>query len=82
MSALREKYPTIQEILGHDMVNLVNRLDPGPFYPLGELREAILGDPQQTIVACQTTSNCPIYENFGNRPPFWCCHIRISASCR
>ena len=69
VGALREKYPTIQEILGHDMVNLVNRLDPGPFYPLGELREAILGDPQQAIVSFQTTDNCPIYENFGNQPP-------------
>jgi N-acetyl-anhydromuramyl-L-alanine amidase AmpD len=77
VGALREKYPTIQEILGHDMVNLVNRLDPGPFYPLGELREAILGSPQQPIVAYQAIDltdqnkqDFPIYRNFGNRPPF------------
>ncbi len=69
VAALIEKYPSIHEILGHDMVNLINRLDPGPIYPLGELREAILGDAQQAIVASQTTGECPIYENFGNQPP-------------
>ena len=69
VAALKEKYPTIQEILGHDMVNLINRLDPGPLYPLGELREAILGDPQLGITSYRTTKECPIYENFGNQPP-------------
>lgn len=67
--ALKEKYPTITEILGHDMVNLINRLDPGPLYPFGELREAILGDPQPVIKAYQTTEEIPIYENFDNQPP-------------
>jgi N-acetylmuramoyl-L-alanine amidase len=69
VGVLKERYPTIKEILGHDMVNLVNRLDPGPFYPLGELREAILGDPQQPITSYRTTEKCPIYENLGNQPP-------------
>jgi hypothetical protein len=51
------------------MVNLINRLDPGPLYPLGELREAILGDPQQAITAFRTTEACPIYENIDYQPP-------------
>lgn len=67
--ALKESYPSIQEIVGHDMVNLINRLDPGPFYPLGELREAVLDDPQPKIVAFRTKEECPIYENLGYRPP-------------
>ena len=67
--ALKKKYPTIEEILGHDMVNLINRLDPGPLYPLGELRESILGDPQQNIKAFRTTEICPIYVNVGYEPP-------------
>lgn len=67
--ALVEKYPTITEILGHDMVNLINRLDPGPLYPLGELREAILGEAQQKIEAWETTDLCPIYENIDYQPP-------------
>jgi N-acetylmuramoyl-L-alanine amidase len=68
--ALKERYPTIQEIVGHDMVNLVNRLDPGPFYPLGELREAVLGSPEPRIVAYRTLpEECPIYKNIDNRPP-------------
>jgi N-acetylmuramoyl-L-alanine amidase len=67
--ALKAKYPSIQEILGHDMVNLKNRVDPGPFYPLGELREAILGSPQQAIKHYRTTQSCPIYENIDNRIP-------------
>jgi len=69
VAALKERYPSITEILGHDMVNLINRLDPGPIYPLGELREAILGGPQQVIKTYRTTQNCPIYENLGNTPP-------------
>jgi hypothetical protein len=69
VAALKEKYPTIQEILGHDMVNLINRLDPGPLYPLGDLRAAILGDSQLGITSYRTTKECPIYENFGNQPP-------------
>ena len=67
--ALIEKYPTIKEILGHDMVNLINRLDPGPLYPLGELREAILDGPQQKIEPYSTTEACPIYENLDYQPP-------------
>lgn len=69
VQALKNKYPTIEEIVGHDMVNLINRLDPGPLYPLGELREAILGDPQQEIKAYRTTELCPIYVNIGYEPP-------------
>jgi N-acetylmuramoyl-L-alanine amidase len=69
VQALKEKYPTIQEILGHDMVNLKNRLDPGPYYPLGELREAILGDPQPAMQRYQTVVECPLYENVDNSPP-------------
>jgi len=70
VKALIEKYPTIQEIVGHDMVNLVNRLDPGPFYPLGELREAILGGPQPAIEPFLTLpEKCPIFEHIGDRPP-------------
>jgi N-acetyl-anhydromuramyl-L-alanine amidase AmpD len=71
VKALIKKYPTIKEIVGHDMVNLVNRLDPGPFYPLGELREAILGSPQPVIQHYQTLpAECPIFVNIGGRPPF------------
>jgi N-acetylmuramoyl-L-alanine amidase len=71
VKALIQKYPTIKEIVGHDMVNLVNRLDPGPFYPLGELRETALGSPQPTIREFRTLPpECPIFENIGGRPPF------------
>lgn len=69
VQALKEKYPGIQEILGHDMVNLRNRLDPGPYYPLGELREVILGDPQPAIKRYQTIQECHFYENIDNSPP-------------
>lgn len=69
VSALIKKYPTIVEILGHDMVNLINRLDPGPLYPLGELREATLDGPQQKIKAHRTKELCPIYENLDYEPP-------------
>jgi hypothetical protein len=77
VEALIKKYPTIKEILGHDMVNLINRLDPGPFYPLGELREAILGDKQQAITSFLTKENCPIFENIGNQPPHQVPHPEV-----
>jgi N-acetylmuramoyl-L-alanine amidase len=69
VKALKAKYPSIQEILGHDMVNLKNRMDPGPLYPLGELREAVLGGPQPAIQSYQALQECPIYENIDNKPP-------------
>jgi len=67
--ALVKKYPSINEILGHDMVNLINRLDPGPLYHIGELREAILDGPQPKIKSYCTTEVCPIYENIDLQPP-------------
>lgn len=67
--ALVKKYPTIKEILGHDMINLVNRMDPGPLYPLGELREAILDGPQPMIKSYRIKDVCPIYENIDFQPP-------------
>jgi N-acetylmuramoyl-L-alanine amidase len=69
VQALKAKYPSIREILGHDMVNLINRTDPGPLYPLGELREAVLGGPQHTIKHYQITQACPIYANIDNKLP-------------
>ena len=69
VKALKAKYPGIQEILGHDMVNLINRMDPGPLYPLGELRETILGGPQPAIQSYRTIQECPIYENIENTAP-------------
>jgi N-acetylmuramoyl-L-alanine amidase len=39
--ALKERYPSIVEILGHDEVNLRERLDPGPLFPMEDFREQL-----------------------------------------
>jgi hypothetical protein len=69
LRALKEEYPGIREFVGHDMVNLVNRLDPGPLFPLGELRKAILGDPQNPQIRFTTQPDCKVYVNIDGRPP-------------
>jgi N-acetylmuramoyl-L-alanine amidase len=69
VKALKDKYPSIQEVVGHDMINLINRTDPGPLYPLGELRKAVLGKPDLKIKAYQVKNICTIYTNFDDQLP-------------
>jgi N-acetylmuramoyl-L-alanine amidase len=67
--ALTERYPSIQEILGHDDVNLRNRYDPGPLFPMPRFRKALFGREQPDIEEYVLNHATEIYSNFQGRIP-------------
>ncbi|MEW6084598.1 MAG: N-acetylmuramoyl-L-alanine amidase [Chloroflexota bacterium] len=68
VEALVKKYK-IEEILGHDDVNLRNRYDPGPAFPLTEWRQKLFKrrEPKFTEYAINQKTN--LYGNFAGRLP-------------
>src|SRR5215207_1319810 len=67
--ALTERYPSIQEILGHDDVNLRNRYDPGPLFPMPRFRRALFGREQPDIEEYVLNHVTEIYSNFQGQIP-------------
>jgi N-acetylmuramoyl-L-alanine amidase len=67
--ALTERYPSIQEILGHDDVNLRNRYDPGPLFPMRRFRKALFGREEPDIEEYFLNHETEIYSNFQGRLP-------------
>ena len=67
--ALKERYPSIQEILGHDDVNLRNRYDPGPLFPMPRFRKALFGREEPEIEEYFINHETEIYSNFEGRLP-------------
>jgi len=51
VKALKEHYNSIKDILGHEDVNINNRYDPGPLFPMSKFREELFGrkDPEMEI---------------------------------
>lgn len=51
VKALKEHYDSITDILGHEDVNINNRYDPGPLFPMAKFREELFGrkDPEMEI---------------------------------
>ena len=66
--ALKEHYG-MQEILGHDVVNLQNRLDPGPLFPMKAWRQAIFNREQAQIRRFKVMQPADIYEVIGSKTP-------------
>jgi N-acetylmuramoyl-L-alanine amidase len=56
VQALKEQYD-FQVVLGHDVVNLSERVDPGPLFPRGEFEELISGAPGVVVKVYQTTGD-------------------------
>lgn len=67
--ALKERYPSIKEILGHDDVNLRNRYDPGPLFPMRRFRRALFGRAEPDIEEYFINHETEIYSNFEGRLP-------------
>lgn len=67
--ALKERYPSIKEILGHDDVNLRNRYDPGPLFPMPRFRRALFGRAEPDIEEYFINHETEIYSNFEGRLP-------------
>lgn len=70
VKALKDKYPGMDDILGHDDVNFKNRYDPGPLFPLKVFRRAIF-DREEPDCRLYTfdLANTEIYENFNGSKP-------------
>jgi len=51
VKALKEHYGSIKDILGHEDVNINNRYDPGPLFPMSKFRKELFGrkDPEMEI---------------------------------
>jgi len=45
--ALRQAYPSIEDIVGHDEISPGRKFDPGPAFPMSWLRDQIFGDPEE-----------------------------------
>ncbi|HUF00541.1 MAG TPA: N-acetylmuramoyl-L-alanine amidase [Anaerolineales bacterium] len=67
--ALKERYPSIVEILGHDDVNLRNRYDPGPLFPMPRFRKKMFGRREPEIDEYFINHQTDIYANFEGRLP-------------
>jgi N-acetylmuramoyl-L-alanine amidase len=69
VKALKDGYPTIQEILGHDDVNLRNRYDPGPLFPMKKFRHELFERTKPDVRVYRLTQDCELYGNFKGRRP-------------
>ena len=67
--ALKERYPSIKEILGHDDVNLRNRYDPGPLFPMHRFRKSLFAREEPDIEEYFINHETEIYSNFQGRLP-------------
>jgi N-acetylmuramoyl-L-alanine amidase len=59
----------LQDILGHDMLNLVNRLDPGPLFPIEDWREEIFGRREPAFKPFEINQEAEIFANPRGEPP-------------
>ena len=69
VKALKENYSSIQEILGHDDVNLRNRYDPGPLFPMPKFRRELFGRPIPDIKVYKLKQDSDLYGNFKGKLP-------------
>ena len=68
VEALVKKYK-IKEILGHDDVNLRNRYDPGPAFPMKEWRKKLFNRREPKITEYAINQKTDLYGNFEGRLP-------------
>ena len=61
--------PDHVEILGHDEVNLANRVDPGPLFPMEDMREKVLGRRQPVFKVFQLAKDARLFTNESNNVP-------------
>jgi hypothetical protein len=66
------KHYDLKDILGHDMVNLINRLDPGPLFPMPDWLQQIFGREEPAFlphVIADKTGKTAIFSNPEGDPP-------------
>ncbi|HJR79985.1 MAG TPA: N-acetylmuramoyl-L-alanine amidase [Anaerolineales bacterium] len=67
--ALKERYGTIVEILGHDEVNLRERLDPGPLFPMERFRKKLFGRTKPLVEEFVINRSSDLYTNVEGHLP-------------
>lgn len=68
VQALKERYG-FEIVLGHDVINLTNRADPGPLFPMQEFQELVGGEPGVLVEVYETSAEAKVYKNTDQRPP-------------
>ncbi len=69
VQALKDHYGSIVEILGHDDVNLRERLDPGPLFPMRSFRKKLFQRKDPLIAKFQIDRESDLYMNDEGRLP-------------
>lgn len=69
VEALVKNYKSIEEILGHDDVNLRNRYDPGPVFPMNDWRKKLFNRKEPKIDKYAINHKTDLYGNFEGRLP-------------
>ena len=69
VKALARHFPSLKELLEHERINLLNRYDPGPLFPMEDLRLEILHRKQPDFQLYQTVKETVLYENSCYEPP-------------
>lgn len=64
-----KEYYGITEILGHDQINLRERLDPGPLFPMESFREQLFGHAKPLCAEFRIKGQADLYTNDGGRLP-------------
>ena len=69
VKALKERYPSIKEILGHDQVNLLNREDPGGLFRMEDWRMELFGRRKPRIKIFYLSKETDLILNFNGDIP-------------
>lgn len=68
VKALAE-YFQLSEIIEHESISLRNRSDPGPLFPMREVRKLALGREDALVKVYTVMQGAPLYENSCFQPP-------------
>jgi N-acetylmuramoyl-L-alanine amidase len=69
VQALVKRYPSIREILGHDQINIANRMDPGPLMPMKEWRKNLFVREEPVIVEYVINKQTSLFTNVDGKLP-------------
>lgn len=63
VKALERYFKPIQEILEHERISLLTRTDPGPLFPMEELRQEVLGRIEPVFERYRLIRESTLYQN-------------------
>ncbi len=69
VKVLEQHFRPIQELLEHERISLLNRSDPGPLFPMDELRTEVLGTEKLGFKRYRAIRDTTLYENSNNQAP-------------